>query len=73
MKSIPFEEKKFCQLSTLSARWECSIDHILDLARKGVIRLWHPEGRVASKGRRAEVASVLEAEEKGYIPPEEIM
>ncbi|QXE85983.1 hypothetical protein KP003_16710 [Geomonas nitrogeniifigens] len=72
MQKIAFEEKRFCYLGTLAARWDCSIDYLKDLASKGIIKLWHPEGRSKSKGLRADVPSVLEAEKNGYIPPGEV-
>lgn len=64
---LPFELKKFARVSTLMARWECSVDLVRELASKGVIKLWHPEGKEGTRGLRVDVASVLEAENKGYI------
>lgn len=65
---MPFEEKKYCRISTLKERWDCSSDLIYDLISKQVLRPWHPEGQVGKKGIRIDVVSVLAAEEKGYIP-----
>ena len=62
-----FEEKKFCQMRTLAERWDCSIDYLKDLASKGVIKLWHPEGKEHAKGVKVDVSSAIEAEHKGYI------
>ena len=67
MDPLPFEQKKFAQLRTLCQRWDCSLDRVYDLASKGVIRLWHPEGREGVRGKLVDVASVLDAERKGYI------
>lgn len=67
MKVLPFEEKKFCQLRTLAQRWDCSVERIYDLASKGLLRLWHPEGKTNSKGRRVEIASALRLEERGFL------
>ena len=64
---LPFELKKFAQVRSLMARWDCSIDLVRDLASKGVIRLWHPEGRDGVKGIRVDVESVLKAEACGYL------
>jgi len=65
---LPFEMKKFARVSTLMARWECSVDLVRELASKGVIKLWHPEGKEGARGMRVDVASVLEAERRGYLP-----
>lgn len=62
-----FEDKKFCQLRTLADRWDCSTDYLKDLASRGVLRLWHPEGKESAKGVKVDVGSVIEAEQKGYI------
>ena len=67
MELLPFELKKFVKASTLMQRWDCSVDLVRELASKGVIRLWHPEGKEGARGIRVDVASVLEAERKGYI------
>ncbi len=67
MSPIPFEDKKFCQIRTLCQRWDCSPDYVMELVSKGRIRLWHPEGREDAKGRRLDVASILEAENRGYL------
>lgn len=64
---LPFEMKKFVRASTLMQRWDCSVDLVRELASKGVIRLWHPEGKEGSRGMRVDVASVLEAEKRGYL------
>ncbi|MCL2761072.1 MAG: hypothetical protein FWD70_05445 [Desulfuromonadales bacterium] len=64
---INFEEKKFCQLKTLAERWDCSVDYLRDLAYKGVIELWHPEGRESGRGVKVVVRSVLKAEKEGLI------
>jgi len=64
---LPFEMKKYAKVSTLMARWDCSVDLVRELASKGVIRLWHPEGREGARGLRVDVASVLEAESRGYL------
>ncbi len=65
-----FEEKKFCQIRTLAQRWDSSTDRIYDLLSKGVLRAFHPEGKVGGKGLLIEVASVLAVEETGMIDPD---
>lgn len=67
MQRIPFEEKKFCQIRTLAARWDCSCGRIYDLMNKGALKAWHPEGKASGKGILIEVASAIEAEKKGYV------
>lgn len=65
---MSFEEKKYCRISTLEGRWDCSKDLIYDLISKKVLKPWHPEGQIGKKGIRIDVQSVLEAEQKGYLP-----
>lgn len=67
MKPILFEEKKFCQVRTLAQRWDCSVERILELCSKGVLQLWHPEGKTGAKGRLIAVEGVLRAEQSGWI------
>jgi hypothetical protein len=62
-----FEDKKFCQLRTLADRWDCSIDYLKDLASRGVIKFWHPEGKEHVKGVKVVVSSAIDAEKRGYI------
>lgn len=62
-----FEEKRFCQIRTLSERWDVSTDRIYDLVTKGTLRAWHPEGRIGNKGLLVCVQSVLAVEARGYI------
>lgn len=64
---MSFEDKKFCRISTLEQRWDCSKDLIYDLLSKQVLLAWHPEGRVGKKGIRIDVKSILAAEANGYI------
>lgn len=59
---MKFEEKRFCRISTLAARWDCSTRRIYTLIEKGVLRPFHPEGRIGSKGMMVEVKSVIEIE-----------
>lgn len=62
-----FEEKRFCQIRTLADRWDCSTDRIYDCLSKGLLRAWHPEGKVGGRGVMIEVESVLQVEQQGYI------
>lgn len=62
---MQFEEKKFCRISTLEERWDCSKDLIYDLVSRKVLTPWHPEGAVGKKGIRITVESVLKAEADG--------
>jgi len=64
---MKFEEKKFCQITTLAARWDCSNDRIYDLISKRKLRPWHPEGKEGCRGILVEVASVLEVETNGML------
>jgi len=59
---MKFEEKKFCRISTLAERWDCSSSRIYELVSKGRLRIWHPENKIGVKGALIEVRSVLEAE-----------
>jgi len=62
-----FEEKKFCRISTLAERWDCSTRRIYQLIEKGVLRPFHPEGRIGIKGIMVEVRAVLEIEGRETI------
>jgi hypothetical protein len=64
---MAFEEKKFCRISTLMERWDCSKDLIDDLVSKGKLRRWHPRGEPEKKGTRIDITSILEVELGGYI------
>lgn len=66
---MSFEEKKFCRISSLEDRWDCSRDMIYDMLSKNILKAWHPEAQIGKKGIRIEVQSVLDAEQKGYITP----
>jgi hypothetical protein len=65
-----FEEKKFCRISTLADRWDCSRERIYDLISKNVIRAWHPEGLVGVKGILIDVSDIIKAEYINLIHPE---
>lgn len=65
---MSFEQKKYCRISTLEERWDCSKDLIYDLISKKILIPWHPEGQIGKKGIRIDVQSVLAAEENGYLP-----
>lgn len=65
-----FEDKKFCQIRTLTDRWDCSRDRIYGLLSKGVLKAWHPEGHVGVRGVMIEVQSVLRVEASGEVKPE---
>lgn len=67
---MKFEEKRFCRISTLAERWDCSTRRIYDLLSKGVIRAWHPEGKIGTKGVMIEVRSVIQVEENNQVHPE---
>lgn len=62
-----FEEKKFCQVSTLADRWDCSTRQIYRLIDRGILRPFHPEGLIGSRGLRVDVASVLDVETRGIL------
>ena len=64
---VEFEQRKFCQFRTLMHRWDCSANLIRELASKGLLRLWHPEGKSNRKGVKIVVESVLEVEAGGYL------
>ena len=64
---MKFEEKKFCKISTLCERWDVSVDRIVPLMRRQLLRPWHPERIVGQKGILVDVSSVLEVEKNGYI------
>lgn len=59
--------KKFLRVKNLAHRWDCGTARIYDLASKGVLRLWHPEGKSGCKGVLVDVQSILAAEKAGYI------
>lgn len=64
---MAFEEKKFCRISTLMERWDCSRTQIYDLISRGRLKRWHPEGQADKKGTRICVSSILQLEETGYV------
>ncbi len=72
MSPIPFEEKKYCRVRTLCQRWDCSPGRVYHLARKGLLRMWHPEGVKIRQGMMIEVESVLELEGKGKVNADEV-
>jgi len=59
--------KKFLRVSNLAFRWDCGTTRIYDLASKGLLRLWHPEGKTACKGILVDVQSILDVEATGYL------
>ena len=59
--------KKFLRVRNLANRWDCSTRRIYDLASKGVLRLWHPEGQTACRGILVDVQSILDVEARGYL------
>lgn len=67
MKPLAFEEKKFVQIRTLCQRWDCSANYIRRLISIGLLKMWHPEGTLQTKGLKIEVTSILEVEKNGYI------
>lgn len=62
-----FEEKKYCRVSTLAERWDCSSRTIYRLLERNVLQAFHPEGIVGSKGLKIAVESVLQAEQTGKL------
>ena len=64
---MKFEDKKFCRISTLAERWDCSTRRIYQLIERGVLRPFHPEGRVGTKGIMVEVKCVLEIESRELV------
>lgn len=66
MGKLPFEDQKFCQVRTLCQRWECSYDYVMELVSKGLLKLWHPEGK-DGRGKRLDVESILAVEKSGYL------
>lgn len=55
-------EMKFCRLSTLMTRWDCSRDHIYELLSKNQLHRWRLPGSSDAKGTRICMASVLSCE-----------
>jgi hypothetical protein len=64
---MKFEEKKFCQITTLAERWDCSVRHIYNLVEKKVLKPFQPGKAVGRKGLRIDVQNVLEVEKRGMI------
>ncbi len=64
---MKFEEKKFCRVTTLAERWDCSTRRIYYLVERNVLSPWHPERQVGKKGMMLDVARVLEVERDGVI------
>lgn len=67
METNDLKGKRFMQIRKLANRWDCSTQRIYDLASKGVLRLWHPEGKVGCKGVMIDVKSIIAAEEGGFL------
>jgi len=55
-------EMRYCRISTLMTRWDCSRDHIYDLLSKNLLKRWPLPGTSDSKGTRICMASVLQLE-----------
>lgn len=68
---MEFEKKKFCRIATLAERWDCSPRRIYLLVERDILRPFHPEGKIGSKGMMIDVASVLQVEQKGMLDMEE--
>lgn len=64
---MKFEDKKFCKISTLAERWDCSPRTIYRLLEKEVLTAFHPESSVGTKGIRVDVGSILAAEQNGVL------
>ena len=64
---MKFEEKKFCRVTTLAERWDCSTRRIYYLVEKNVLSPFHPERQVGKKGMMLDVSRVLEVERNGMI------
>ena len=62
-----FEEKKFCRVSTLAERWDCSTRTIYRLLERNVLQAFHPESAIGAKGLRISVESVVKVESTGNI------
>lgn len=62
-----FEDKKFCRISTLAERWDCSPRRIYLLVERKVLEPFHPEGKIGSKGMMISVASALQVESNGLL------
>lgn len=66
-----FEEKKFCRISTLAERWDCSPRRIYLLLEKNVLEPFHPDGTPGRKGMMVDVQSVLRVEQRGMLAGKE--
>jgi hypothetical protein len=55
-------DMKYCRISTLMVRWDCSRDHIYDLLSKNILRRWPLPGSSDAKGTRISMATILELE-----------
>jgi hypothetical protein len=62
-----FEEKKFCKISTLAMRWDCSARTIYRLLERKILQPFHAEGILGTKGLKITVESVLMAEKRGLL------
>lgn len=64
---MKFEEKKFCRVSTLAQRWDCSTRTIYRLIEREILQAFHPEAEIGSKGLRISVESAIQAESRGKL------